>query len=80
MQINYLPAGGAVGAGELEVSLVKLYTIQSSAHNRCFFRHYMQDEMKMTSNIFWKQFRFFDFETCRTQRKRCPHPQPFKFP
>ncbi len=31
MQINSLPAGGAVGAGEIEVSLVTLYTKQSSA-------------------------------------------------
>ncbi len=40
------------GAGELEVSPVTLYTKQSSAHKRCFIRHYMQDEMKMTSKIF----------------------------
>ncbi len=50
MQINSLPAGGAVG--ESEVSTVTLYTKQSSAHKRCFIRHYMQDEMKMTSKIF----------------------------
>ncbi len=50
MQINSLPAGGAVG--ESEVSRVTLYTKQSSAHKRCFIRHYMQDEMKMTSIIF----------------------------
>ncbi len=55
MQIKYLPAGGAVVAGEIEVSPVTLYTKQSSDHKRCFIRHYMQDEMKMTSNIFWKQ-------------------------
>ncbi len=55
MQMNYLPAGGAVEAGELEVSPVTLYTKQSSAHKRCFIRHYMQDEMKMTSNFFLKQ-------------------------
>ncbi len=36
MQINSLPAGGAVGAGELEVSMVTLYTKQSSTHKRCF--------------------------------------------
>ncbi len=30
MQINSLPAGGAVEAGELEVSPVTLYTKQSS--------------------------------------------------
>ncbi len=29
MQINDLSAGGAVGAGELEVSLLMLYTKQS---------------------------------------------------
>ncbi len=52
MQINSLPAGGTVGAVEIEVSLVTLYTKQSSAHKHCFIRHYMQDEMKMTSNIF----------------------------
>ncbi len=47
MQINSLPAGGAVGAGELEVSLVTLYTKQSSVHKHSFIRHYMQDEMKI---------------------------------
>ncbi len=52
MQINSLPAGGAVGAGEFEVSPVTLYTKQRSAHKHCFIRHYMQDEMKMTSIIF----------------------------
>ncbi len=52
MQINSLPAGGAVGAGEIEVSPVTLYTKQSSAHKHCFIRHYMQDEIKMTSIIF----------------------------
>ncbi len=52
MQMNHLPAGGAVGEGELEVSPVTLYTKQSSAHKHCFIRHYMQDEMKMTSIIF----------------------------
>ncbi len=53
MKINYLPAGGTVGTGEmLEVSLVTLYTKQSSTHKRGFIRHYMQDEMKITSNIF----------------------------
>ncbi len=51
MQINYLPAGGAVGAGELEVSTVMPFTKKNSAHKRCFIRHYMQDEMKMTSKI-----------------------------
>ncbi len=55
MQINSLPAGGADGAGEIEVSPVRLYTKQRSAHKRCFIRHYMQDEMKMTSIIFWRQ-------------------------
>ncbi len=49
MQINSLPAGGAVG--EREVSTVTLYTKQSSAHKCCFVRHHMQDEMKMTSKI-----------------------------
>ncbi len=43
MQINYLPAGGAVVVLEIEVSLVTLYTKQSSAHKRCFIRHYMHD-------------------------------------
>ncbi len=52
MQINYLPAGGAVVVVESEVSPVTLYTKQSSAHKRCFIRHYMQDEMKMASKIF----------------------------
>ncbi len=35
MQINYLPAGGAVVAGEREFSPVTLYTKQRSAHKRC---------------------------------------------
>ncbi len=55
VQINSLPAGGAVGAVESKLSPVTLYTKQSSAHKRCFIRHYMQDEMKMTSKIFRKQ-------------------------
>ncbi len=49
MQMKY--PGGTVKAGELEVSLATLYTKQSSGHKCCFIRH-MQDEMKMTSNIF----------------------------
>ncbi len=48
LQINYLPAGDAVVASE--VSMVTLYTKQSSAHKHCFIRHYMQDEIKMTEN------------------------------
>ncbi len=52
MQINSLSAGGAVGVGEIKVPPVTLYTKQRSAHKRCFIRHYMQDEMKMTSKIF----------------------------
>ncbi len=55
MQMNYLPAGGAVAAEELEVSPLTVDTKKSSTHKRCFIRHYMQDEMKMTSEIFWKQ-------------------------
>ncbi len=86
MQINSLPAGGAVGVVEIEVSPVTLYTKQSSAHKRCFIRHYMQDEMKMTNNIFWRQsvsFRNgdiktpalgFDFETCSAQPSVPPQP------
>ncbi len=54
MQMNSLPARGAVVVVEIEVSPVTLYTKQSSAHKRCFIRHYMQDEIKITSNIFWK--------------------------
>ncbi len=49
MEIN-LPAGGTVVVVESEVSPVTLYTNQSSAHKRCFFRHYMQVEKKMTSS------------------------------
>ncbi len=73
MQIHSLPAGGDCR----EVSPVTLYTKQRSAHKCCFIRHYMQDDMKMTSKIFWRQsdsFRKtrdiktptpgFDFETC----------------
>ncbi len=51
MQINYLPAGGAAGVGELEVSPVTLYTKQGSAHKCCFIRYYKQGEMKMTSTF-----------------------------
>ncbi len=51
MQIHSLPAGGSVGVVEIEVSPVTLYTKQSPTQ-RCFIRHYLQDEMKMTSNIF----------------------------
>ncbi len=52
MQINSLPAGGTVGAGEIKVFPVTLYTKQSSTHKHCFIRHYMQDELKITSKIF----------------------------
>ncbi len=38
MQINSLPAGGAVGAGEIEVSPLRSQTLQ--------------DEMKISSKIF----------------------------
>ncbi len=88
MKINYLPAGGAVGTGEmLEVSLVTLYTKQSSTHKRGFIRHYMQDEMKITSNIFWKQKYSdiktpapgFDLEMCRAQPSVLPTCQPVEF-
>ncbi len=48
VKMNYLEALIA----ETEVSPVTLYTKQSSAHKCCFIRHYMQDEMKMVSNIF----------------------------
>ncbi len=52
MQINYLPAGGTVGVVEIAVSPVTLYTKQRSVLKRCFIRHYMRDEMKMTSKMF----------------------------
>ncbi len=52
MQANSLPVGGAVVVVELEVSLVTLYTKQSSSHKRCFFTYYMQDEIKMTSKMY----------------------------
>ncbi len=48
MQMYSLPAGGAVGVGEVEVSPVTLYTKQHFAHKHCFIRHYIQDE----TNIF----------------------------
>ncbi len=78
MLINYLPAGGAVGVGEIEVSPV--------THKCCFIRHYRQDEMKMTptfsedsrfpSEIQWYKntstgFRFWNVQ-CST--KCSPHP------
>ncbi len=56
MQIIYPPAGGAVGAAEFEVSRVTLYTKQSTGHKHCFIRHYMQDEMKMTSKFFHQKY------------------------
>ncbi len=75
MQIHSLPAGGAVG--ESEVSTVTLYTKQSSAHKRCFIRHYIQDENENDIHHFLKTVGFlqkysdiktpapgFDFETC----------------
>ncbi len=43
MQSNSLPAGGAVGAGEIEVSPATLYTKQSSSHKCSFIRHYILD-------------------------------------
>ncbi len=52
MLINYLPVGGAVGVREIEVSPETPYTKQRSAQNACFIRHYMEDDMKMTSQIF----------------------------
>ncbi len=51
MQINSLPVGGAVG---VEIPPVTLYKKQHSADKRCFIRHYMQDEMKMTSKFFFR--------------------------
>ncbi len=42
MQINSLPAEGAVVEVESAVSPVKLYTKQSYTHKRCFIR---QDEI-----------------------------------
>ncbi len=92
MQMNYLPAGGAVGVVEIEVSPVTLYTKQRSAHKRCFIRHYMQDEMKITSKIFWKKFDFLQkseilqwykknrmgFRLWNVQSSTKSSPQPFK--
>ncbi len=89
MQINSLPAGGAVVVVESEVSTVTLYTKQSSAHKRCFIRPYMQDEMKMASIFFWKQFpseiqRYknthmaFRFWNVQSSTKRSPQPPTFQ--
>ncbi len=83
--MNSLPAGGTVGVGEIKVSPVTLYTKQGSDHKCCFIIHYMPDEMKMTSNMFWRQsvsFRNtapgFYFETCSAQSSILPTPQPFR--
>ncbi len=74
MQIHSLPAGGAVGVGGSEVSPVTLYT--------SFIRHYMLDEMKMTSKIFWRQSEIQWYKNTRTgfwfwnvqcSTKRSPH-------
>ncbi len=50
MKINSLPAWGAVGAGEIEVSAATLYTKKSSAHKRCFIRHYMKMTPKFSED------------------------------
>ncbi len=57
-----------------------------SAHKHCFIRHYMQDDMKMTSNIFWRPLEIqwykthapcFDFETCRRAHVYSAKSRPF---
>ncbi len=89
IQINYLLAGGAVGAGELDVSPVTLYTKKSSTHKRCFIRHTSKIKWKwhptfsedshFSSEIQWYKTpaMCFDFETCRAQPSVLPTRQPF---
>ncbi len=74
--MNSLPAGGAVGAGELEVSPVTLYTKQSSAQKRCFIRHYLQDEMKFSPPVNESNFSRRDYlcDVTNTEKQLCsPH-------
>ncbi len=79
MQINSLPAGGAVVVVESEDSPVTLYTKQSSAHKHCFNR---QDETvgfhQKYSDIKTPALGF-DFETCRAQPRVLPTCQPVEF-
>ncbi len=51
MQINSLPAGGAVVAGDIAVSLVTA-VIKVMCSNATLIRHYRKNEMKITSKLF----------------------------
>ncbi len=77
MQINYLPAGGAIGAGELEVSPVTLYTNRAPLTNAALSdinarwnENDIQNFLKTAG---------FDFETCSAQPSVPPPPQPLEF-
>ncbi len=67
MQINSLPAGGAVEAGEIEVSSVTLYTKQRSV---IFFQKYSDIKTPAPG---------FDFEMCSAQPSILPTCQTFEF-
>ncbi len=60
-QISSLPLGAAFGAVKIAVSPVTAVHTQHCVHKRCFIRHYRHDEMKMKSNISWRQFLSFRY-------------------
>ncbi len=90
MQINSLPAGGAVGAGELEVSPVTLYTKQLRSQTLLYQTLHARLNENDIQN-FLKTVGFhqkysdiktpalgFDFETWRAQPSILPTSQPFE--
>ncbi len=84
MQMNSLPAGGAVVAGEIEVSLVTLYTKQAKRHAR-WNENDIQNFLKTVG--FHQKYSdiktpapSLDFEMCSAQPSVLPTRQPFEFP
>ncbi len=85
MQINSLPAGGAVGVGEIAVSPVMLYTKQSSAHKRCFIRHANENDIQNFLKTVGFLQKYSDIKTPApgfdfAQPSVLPIRQPFEFP
>ncbi len=89
MQINYLPAGGTVVAGELEVSPV---TQNRAPVTNAALSDIICKRKWKWHNIFWKQLGFhqkysdiktpalgFDFETSRAQPSVLPTNQQLEF-
>ncbi len=89
MQINSLPAEGAVGAGELEVSPVTLYTKHKTLLYQTLHARWNENDIQ----YFLKTVGFhqkysdiktpalgFDFEACSAQPSVLPTPQSFDFP